>query len=96
MYFFDNTRFLRWLAAIISIYLSLLHVNGSDIDSNEPLVVVTNGTYRGKYVREWRQDHFLGIPYAIPPVEKLRFAHPQSLNASFTGIREATQYGYST
>lgn len=60
-----------------------------------PTVLVKNGTYAGKYVPEWQQDHFLGIPYAEPPIGALRFARPQSLNSSFSETRNATEYGFS-
>ncbi|KAH8657493.1 Alpha/Beta hydrolase protein [Tricladium varicosporioides] len=65
------------------------------INSTSPSATVKNGTYVGKYVSEWQQDQFLGMPYAIPPVGSLRFAWPRSLNASFDGTRNATEYGYS-
>lgn len=60
-----------------------------------PAATVTNGTYVGKYVPEWGQDQWLGIPFAQPPVGDLRFAWPQSLNASFDAPRDATSYGFS-
>jgi carboxylesterase type B len=85
----------RSLATVLCTFLFLLHANGADTSSTGPLVTVENGTYAGKYVSEWQQDQFLGIPYAIPPLGSLRFARPESLNTSFTGIRNATQYGFS-
>jgi cholinesterase len=68
---------------------------GATVNSTGPSATVKNGTYVGKYVPEWQQDQFLGIPFAIPPVGPLRFAWPKSLDSSFTGTRNATEYGYS-
>ena len=84
---------LGWLAAVLSATLFLSVVNG--INCTAPLVTITNGTYVGKFVPEWEQDQFLGIPYAIPPLGPLRFARPKSLNSSFAGVKNATEYGYS-
>jgi hypothetical protein len=81
------------LAAIAFALLS--PTAGLVINDNAPSVTVTNGTYIGKYVSEWQQDQFLGIPYAIPPLGPLRFARPRSLNSSFTDARNATEYGNS-
>ena len=64
--------------------------------SSSLTVTVQNGTYQGRYLAEgWNQDLFLGMPYAQPPTGDLRFRWPQSLNSSFEGIRDASQYGYS-
>lgn len=63
--------------------------------SSAPTVQVKNGTLQGRYSAEWDQDFFLGIPYAQPPVGDLRFRWPQSINSSYDGILDATQYGYS-
>ncbi|PQE03600.1 carboxylesterase protein [Rutstroemia sp. NJR-2017a BBW] len=82
--------FLSLLFFLLALPLSLAQFNTSG-----PTVTVTNGSYIGKYVSEWQQDHFLGIPYAIPPLGQLRFARPRSLNTSFTGLRDATKYGHS-
>jgi carboxylesterase type B len=83
------------VAALWSL-ISLLHLAESiTIRSAAPSATVKNGTYVGKYVAEWQQDQFLGLPYAIPPLGPLRFARPKSLNSSFTGTKNATQYGYS-
>lgn len=60
-----------------------------------PTATVKNGTYLGKFVSEWDQDMFLGIPYAQPPLGDLRFAWPKSLNTSFPGSRNAFEYGFS-
>lgn len=60
-----------------------------------PLATTKNGTYQGRYIQEWHQDVFLGMPYAQPPLGDLRFRWPRSLNSSFGGVRDASVYGYS-
>ena len=63
--------------------------------ATSPTAEVKNGTVVGKHVREWEQEHFLGIPFAQPPVGQLRFARPKSIEKKFDGPLDATQYGYS-
>lgn len=62
---------------------------------HSPTATTKNGTYQGRYLEEWDQDVFLGIPFAQPPVGSLRYRWPQSLNSSFDGTRDATSYGFS-
>ena len=57
-----------------------------------PNATTVNGTYVGAYNAEYNQDFFLGMPYAQPPLGELRFANPRSLNDSFDGVRNATEY----
>lgn len=38
------------------------------------------------------QDLFLGMPYAQPPLGDLRWQNPVSLNTSWQGTRNATEY----
>ncbi|KAH8900841.1 triacylglycerol lipase [Thozetella sp. PMI_491] len=57
-----------------------------------PQVTVKNGTYSGTYLPNFQQDAFLGMPYAQPPVGTLRFKPPVSLNTSWIGNRNATDY----
>ncbi|KAI0728491.1 carboxyesterase [Fomitopsis betulina] len=61
-------------------------------DASGPTATTLNGTYAGRYVPEYNQDFFLGIPFAQPPLGDLRFANPQSLNTSFADARNATEY----
>ncbi|KAI1075348.1 alpha/beta-hydrolase [Whalleya microplaca] len=60
-----------------------------------PIVKTLNGTYQGAYLPDWKQDAFLGIPYAQSPVGHLRYRLPQAINESFDGVRKATEYGFS-
>ncbi|EXM14738.1 triacylglycerol lipase [Fusarium oxysporum f. sp. vasinfectum 25433] len=60
-----------------------------------PIVDLSNGTYRGTYNQHYHQDLFLGIPYAKAPVNDLRLRVPQSLNSTWTSIRNATKYSPS-
>jgi carboxylesterase type B len=63
--------------------------------ADSPTATTVNGTYRGQHLTTWDQDAFLGVPFAQPPTGSLRWRWPQSLNESFTDIRDATQQGYS-
>ncbi|MCJ1312992.1 hypothetical protein MMC25_006668 [Agyrium rufum] len=91
--------FALWTTALYLV-ISFLCINSSQAQRygnvSAPTVQVTNGTYVGRYLGgQWDQDLFLGMPYAQPPTGNLRFRWPQSLNTSFTGTRDASQYGYS-
>ncbi|KAI1756701.1 putative carboxylesterase [Xylaria castorea] len=52
-----------------------------------------NGTYVGVHLDALNQDVFLGMPYATPPLGRLRFRHPRSLTDSWGGVRDAAAYG---
>jgi carboxylesterase type B len=56
---------------------------------------VANGTVIGVHSDTYNQDLFLGLPYAQPPTGDLRFRNPRSLNATYNGTLEATQYAPS-
>lgn len=77
-----------------SLFLAVVSLFAASAIS-QPLAVTKNGTYQGRYLAGWDQDLFLGIPYAQPPLGDLRFRWPQSINTSFTEIREASSYGAS-
>ncbi len=55
-----------------------------------PVVHTANGLVRG--LADGAVDEFLGIPYARPPVGELRWRPPQAA-ASWTGVRDVTQFG---
>jgi triacylglycerol lipase len=63
--------------------------------SGSPSVTVKNGSYHGTQNPTYAQDLFLGMPFAQPPVGDLRFRNPVSLNTTWTGSKNATQYGYA-
>jgi acetylcholinesterase len=58
-----------------------------------PTATVKNGTYMGLAVPSFKQEHFLGMPYAQQPLPPdLRLRSPRSLNSSWTGARDAMAY----
>ncbi|CUM54100.1 unnamed protein product [Debaryomyces tyrocola] len=57
-----------------------------------PTVETLNGTYTGTYLDSFDQDIFLGMRYAQPPLQSLRFVNPQSVNESFSEVRDAKEY----
>lgn len=76
-----------------SIGLSIRHSNPNPGHVGDaPTVTLRNGSYFGIHLENYGQDIFLGIPYAQPPVGDLRLRIPASLNTSWTGVRNATEY----
>ncbi|EFQ26822.1 carboxylesterase [Colletotrichum graminicola] len=66
--------------------------NNAAAAASAPTVDLKNGSYYGVYSPSYDQDFFLGMPYARPPVDDLRFRVPQPLNSSWEGTRNATEY----
>ncbi|KAJ5214782.1 Carboxylesterase type B active site protein [Penicillium cf. viridicatum] len=63
------------------------------LSSATPAVTILNGTVHGVYNAVHEQDHFLGLPYAQPPVGPLRFHPPQPISTSFHAPLNAISYG---
>lgn len=59
-----------------------------------PTVNLQNGSYYGVHQSNYSQDHFLGIPFAQPPIDELRFVNPQPLNQTWSGAWPATNYAF--
>jgi carboxylesterase type B len=79
-----------------SLSAAILAAIGYDVPPEKgglvPIAQTKNGTYSGVHNPAFFQDFFLGVPYAQPPVDNLRFTVPQPLDASWDGRRNATQY----
>ncbi|CCH42754.1 Liver carboxylesterase 4 [Wickerhamomyces ciferrii] len=78
----------------IILYLSILSNASSIIQKvHTPIVKLQNGTISGNHLPRFNQDVFLGIPFAEPPINELRFQPPQSYNTTWSGIKSFTEYG---
>jgi hypothetical protein len=86
------SSFLPVGAALLSTQIQLA-VGNAILTFSAPTANLTNGTYYGLHSSFYNEDWFLGIPYAQPPVETLRYAAPQPLNTTWPSPRNATQYG---
>ncbi|PMD37135.1 alpha/beta-hydrolase [Hyaloscypha variabilis F] len=76
--------------ALTSVASSVTSIpNGTS--SADVVVTIKNGSYIGTHNSAFNQDFFLGIPYAQPPIDDLRFRVPQSLNSSWS-IHTATEW----
>ena len=78
-------------------YSSVRADSSSETTSEGPTVTFKDGSVRGNTVEvaPGKSVHqFLGLPFAEPPIGKLRFAAPNP-SKPWTGVREATKYGPS-
>lgn len=87
------TTFLSLTAWILN-FVHPSHISVHEANSGrKPLVHTLNGSYEGIHLDALKQDIFLGMPYAAPPLGPLRFRHPQPLTESWDGVRNASTYG---
>ncbi|OGM48732.1 neuroligin [Aspergillus bombycis] len=75
---------------LIELLLPSWHGNGRSV---KPIAAVRNGTLIGVHNARYHQDFFLGIPYAQPPVQDLRYKQPQPLNESWKVPKQVDSYG---
>ncbi|CAF95208.1 unnamed protein product, partial [Tetraodon nigroviridis] len=83
--------------ATFSFLLLLPYVLSVSLAAEDELIVTTkSGQVQGKLlpVLDGEVRAFLGIPYAKPPVENLRFRPPQPADP-WQGVKDATNYGNS-
>lgn len=80
-----------WQFVIIFLLPYFLAV--ASADENDPLVTIKNGKVQGKLlpVLNGSVGAFLGIPYAKPPVGKLRFRNPEPVD-SWEGVKNARNF----
>ncbi|EWZ33986.1 triacylglycerol lipase [Fusarium oxysporum Fo47] len=83
------------LGALLVTSMTPLAISCPTAHHGAPIVDLSNGTYRGTYNQHYHRDLFLGMPYAKAPVNDLRLRVPQSLNSTWTGIRNTTKYSPS-
>jgi len=74
----------RWLVVVVTFVSSLAAYAAA------PLVKTDSGIVEGKNAGS--VNVFLGIPYAAPPVGKLRWK-PPALPSKWAGVRQATRFG---
>ncbi|EXJ59992.1 triacylglycerol lipase [Cladophialophora yegresii CBS 114405] len=94
---------MAWFLAKVSFILPLVLLSFPDTSysllitrqAGPPSVTLHNGSYHGTQNPTYGQDFFLGMPFAQPPVGDLRFRNPVSLNTTWTGTKNATQYGHA-
>ncbi|KAJ6099697.1 extracellular lipase [Penicillium canescens] len=84
-------QFLLTAAAVLS--FSVEGLASAQHQPAAPTVRIQNGTVVGKHVASYKQDLFLGIPFAQAPIGDLRFDAPQPVNETWSAPLNATVYG---
>lgn len=77
---------------VVGLLAAAVCVAHAALSTPDPTVQISTGEYVGRYIPEFKQDVFLGIPYADKPV---RFT-PAKLATGKVGVTKAAKgYGYS-
>lgn len=85
-----NTHSFTAIATALCLSLAAVAVAGATgTCRGDPTGDTLNGTYTGNYLAEFKQNVFLGIPFARAP----RLNNPQPLTDSWSGARSAKNYG---
>lgn len=71
------------------------HFNNNNQIIQTPLISLKNGTIIGKHLQHFKQDIYLGLPFAEPPIGSLRFLPPQPYRSSWLGVKQFEEYGYA-
>ncbi|KAI0756252.1 alpha/beta-hydrolase [Daedaleopsis nitida] len=79
------------LTFLLSIYLYLFTVYGAPSSAPSLDVRTTSGTFRG--LTSSGLDRWLGVPFAQPPVGKLRFKAPRPITNPSRVVKNATAFG---
>lgn len=82
----------RSLCCLLLSSVAFANVLPRNITTTAPKVTLKNGSYYGIQLPNYEQDIFLGIPFAQPPIDSLRFRQPQPLNTTWDDVRNATVY----
>ncbi|KAF4550802.1 Carboxylesterase-like protein 9 [Elsinoe fawcettii] len=92
-----NTQYSLALLGLVASALAAPHhvrLLPRQTPQDAPVVNLKNGSYYGTRQSNYSQDLFLGIPFAQPPIDELRFVNPQSLNQTWEGAWPATNYAF--
>lgn len=88
-------RYLRIAALVLSLMLIFLLCACEGGDKSSRTAACYNGNFVGSVEKETGVLSFKGIPYAKPPVDKLRWKAPEPVDASDETI-EADEFGKSS
>ncbi len=84
-------RVVRWLGTLLTVILFLAVLPAAAANAPSPVIQIESGRVQG--VAKEGLMVFKGIPYAAPPVGKLRWQPPQRVEP-WAGVRSAVDYGH--